>query len=258
MPEDKNVTSFDKEPEENQEPSATEVAIQKQNPPTEVAAPGAAPGAYSSAGLGGEWDESDLKTPYLQLVQKTGKLSDEFNSGSFVFNKECVVADGKSPMRMTVLSATKYYEEDIPFDAEEIPQRFSTVAEAREAGFTKEWGASNRVKEVASLIVLVPVTQEHALFNPSDEICKEFGCEPGQGFARAMYILQGSGYTSAAKPIVTAVMAGHLRNGCHLGGWDVTSDLKSDQRNSWFVPKVRSAGLYASNAVKWLEAEVLI
>ncbi len=233
-------------------------ALATQEKPQDAAAPaisksgggGAlAPALPPVQGLDGEWGAGDIQIPRLSLVQKSGNLADnpEFQPGCYVFNKEIVVGDGKEPFAVTALSARKYYMEELPFDEEAMPQIFDRLEDARKAGFTLEWDTEEpRVKECADLVVLLPVPKEYATF--------EYG---GQGYARALWTLVSSAYNSAARPIATAAMCGHLRGGLHLGGWELTSDLRKNQRNSWYVPVVRAQGLHAPEFIQFLEEEVL-
>ncbi len=199
-------------------------------------------------GLTGEWGTKDIQIPRLSLVQKSGTLADEFPKGSFVFNKELVVGDGNQSFELTILSARKYYMEDLPFgESDEMPRIFDRLEDARAAGFTTEWDSDRpRVKEAADLVVLVPMPLDHATFS--------FG---GNGYTRALWTLVSSAYNSAAKPMVTAAVCGHLRDGVHRGGWDVTSSLRSNQRNSWYVPVVRARGLHQEEFLEFIESEVL-
>lgn len=199
-------------------------------------------------GLTGEWGTGDIQIPRLSLVQKSGTLADEFPKGAFVFNKELVVGNGSEPFELTVLSAKKYYLEDLPFgESDELPQVFERLEDARAAGFTTDWNTDlPRVKEAADLVVLVPVPLEHATVTHGDK-----------GYARALWTLVSSAYNSAAKPIVTAAVCGHLREGIHRGGWDVTSALRTNQRNSWYVPVVRARGLHDEVMRTFIEENVL-
>lgn len=201
-----------------------------------------------TTGLAGEWGTADIQISRVALVQKSGTLADEFPKGAFVFNKEIVVGNGDKPFEMTVLSARKYYIEDLPFgESEDMPQIFDRLEDARAAGFTTDWDSDRpRVKEAADLVVLIPVVDSHATFS----FC-------GQGYARALWTMVSSAYNSAAKPIATAAVCGHLRDGLHMGGWNVTSSIRTNQRNSWYVPVVRPCGLHTAEFVQFLEAEVL-
>lgn len=199
-------------------------------------------------GLTGEWGTGDIQIPRLSLVQKSGTLADEFPKGAFVFNKELVIGDGNQPFDITVLSARKYYQEDLPFgESDELPRVFERLEDARAAGFTTDWDSNlPRVKEAADLVVLIPVPLEYATVRFND-----------RGYTRALWTLVSSAYNSAAKPIVTAAVCGHLREGIHRGGWDVTSALRTNQRNSWYVPVVRARGLHQSTFLNFVEESVL-
>ena len=95
----------------------------------------AAISAYNGPG-GSGWDVEDIRIPYFSLVQKTGTLSNEFDPGGFVFNKELWIGDGKEPVQITVLRADKYFVEDCEFDPEIRPKRFNTREEFLAEGFS--------------------------------------------------------------------------------------------------------------------------
>ena len=239
------------------QPGGTAIAVAPTNETSESQAPVGKQEAQALApvtttpptiGLTGEWGTKDIQVPRLSLVQKSGTLADDFPKGSFVLNKELVIGDGNHPFVLTVLSARKYYQEDLPFgESDELPRIFDRLEDARAAGFTTDWDSNQpRVKEAADLIILIPVPEDRASFHYQ-----------GQGYSRALWTLVSSAYNSAAKPIVTAAVCGHLREGIHRGGWDVTSTLRTNQRNSWYVPTVRARGAHTPEFIGFIEASVL-
>jgi hypothetical protein len=214
--------------------------------------------------LEGEFGSSDIQLPYLSLVNKTGQLSNEFTPGHFVYNKQVVVADGKAPMPITVLGMKKDYVEDIDFDADIMPRTFAKLADAQSEGYSIEYEAEKRVKPRACMLTLVPVPDDYGQYFLPIELMEEWGEyagkvveEPPTAFALAMWIVQSSAYTSVAKPVATARMSGHLRDGLHHGLWLLQSELKSYKQNSWMAPRIRAAGKHSPDFIKWLEAEVL-
>jgi hypothetical protein len=207
--------------------------------PTEIS-------SYNGPG-GSGWDVQDIRIPYLSLVQKTGTLSNEFTPGSFVFNKEFVVADGKEPIEITVLRADKYFVEDIDFDPDIRPKRFNTRDEFLAEGYSLEYGAEMKVKEAAELVVLVPVATEHAVFSYEDD-----------SFVRAAWICQSSAFGTVGRTVATAMIAGHLRDGIHKGKWALTSELRSSKAMTWYVPIIRSLGRHDDKFLSFLEEQCIL
>ena len=203
--------------------------------------------SYNGPG-GSGWDVQDIRIPYLSLVQKSGNLSNEFSPGSFVFNKELVVADGKEPVEITVLRADKYFVEDIDYDPDIRPKRFNTREEFLAEGYSLSYEAEMRVKEAAELVALIPVEEQHAVFTAGD----------GQGYVRAAWICQSSAFGTVGRTVATAMMAGHLRDGVHKGKWALTSELRSSKAMSWFVPIVRSMGRHEADFLEFVETQCIL
>ena len=231
-------TSFKKAPEK-EETETTELAT----------SPNAELHAYNGPG-GSGWDVEDIRIPYFSLVQKTGTLSNDFDPGGFVFNKEILVGDGKEPLEITVLRADKYFVEDCEFDPEIRPKRFNTRDEFLAEGFSLEYEAERRVKEAAELVVLIPVDVEHATLTKGEG-------KKAEGFVRALWIVQSSAFKTVGRTVATAMMAGHLKDGVHKGKWALTSELRSNKSMSWFVPTIRSMGRHDEDMLAFLEEQCI-
>jgi hypothetical protein len=224
------------------------------------------PAAEFGAGtLEGEFDQSDIQLPYLSLVNKTGQLSNDFTPGSFVYNKEVVVGDGKEPILVTALSMKKDYVEDIEFDSEIMPRTFARLADAEAEGYSLDYEAEKRVKPRACILTLVPVPEDYGTFFAPDELTeflaeqadKLFKGKPKTSWALAMWIVQSSAYNAVAKPLATARMGGHLREGLHHGPWLLQSELRNYKNNSWYAPRVRPGGKHSQAFVDWVESTIL-
>lgn len=215
--------------------------------------------------LDGEWGQEDIQIPYLSLVNKSGQLSDEFKPGSFLYNKEVEVGDGKTPILITALTMKKDYVEDIPFDPEVMPRSFERLAEAKAEGYSLDFNADKRVKPRARILTLVPVPEGYGTFFTPDHLteyvtdkCKRvLDQQPPASWALAMWILQSSAYNAVAKALATAKMGGHLQEGLHHGPWLLTSELRSNRQNSWFTPKVKAAGKHSKEFAQWVQEEVM-
>ena len=82
----------------------------------------------------GEFSRRDLTIPKLNLVNKTGELSNTFPAGSFLYNREVVLGDGKKPCQITITRMAKFYLQDLPYGSGEMPKNFSTLRDVRAAG----------------------------------------------------------------------------------------------------------------------------
>jgi hypothetical protein len=201
-----------------------------------------------NSSMEGEFDMRDIQIPRLSQVQKVGNLSDSFAPGAFVYNKEVVVSDGKTPMKLIVAKVTKKFIESLPFGSEAIARVYNRVEDARADGLVYGVkGAENAVVEFADMIVLLekPETANEAadaLFTSEFE---------GKSYGLALWTLRSSAYSAAAKPVITTVMQNKsLRAGTWT--WDLTSELRKNGQNSWYVPKIRISGKTKPELVDYL------
>lgn len=226
-------------------------------------------GLTGASGIQGDFDRDDLVIPYLNVVAKTGNLSDTFTPGHIVYNKEVVVSDGKKPIIVTALSLKKYWEEKLDADewGDVSARRFDSYDEALAEGYSKDYDSEKRVIPVASIMVLVPIDRDYASIEAPlnlHECIKEqtkrvFNGEPVFAYTRAIYIARGSAYRNVAMPLITATSMGHLRKGkIHHGGFALTTKLDSFKNNSWWAPKLSSAGKHTPEFIRWLDEEVIL
>lgn len=198
-----------------------------------------APAIVQSAPRGslhGQFDMSDVRASYLSLVGKTGKLSDTFHAGSFIFNKDILVGDGKKPMEIVVVDIFKKFVQDLPFGSSERPKEFTgdkAYLDAQAAGFILGKGPDCVVKK-ATLYILIPQPE-----NISEDNAPYFPFEAaGKKWAYCRWDLKGSSYSGAGKDII-----GHtgrvLNDQSELIYWQLTSELIPNPQNSWWAPKVR-------------------
>src|SRR6266446_5570810 len=83
----------------------------------------------------GSWSRSDIRLPRINLVQKSSdsKLINAFGIGSFVFNREVKLSDGKSPLTITVVQLDKDLQQKLPWGSKEEPLVCRTPEEVRKA-----------------------------------------------------------------------------------------------------------------------------
>jgi len=190
----------------------------------------------------GEFSSRDLRIPRLNLIAKTGKLSDKFpkSVGGFLYDQEVVVADGTTPLEMVVLRFQKFYMEklDLDDDSEAMPRIFNRASEVRTNGGTLDYDAAARgegalFKDAANITCLIKSpSKDHPLFPIDIE---------GNQYGLALWLVANSAYTTAGKTIFTyGQMA--LKGGFERRFIKATSEIKSNARGSWYIPKIVLGG----------------
>ena len=197
--------------------------------------------SFDECGVEGEITTADLKFPRLNLVQKIGNLSNDFDAGCIVFDKAIVLSTKAQALDLTVLRLKKQYQEVLPYGSEDHPRVFNTMAEVREAGGTTERGTNGILfAEMATIQVAIkrpegcPEDQE-ALF------CEEFN---GEQYALGLWTLAKTAYTSAGKTLITKAMNQLKSAGILSGQWSVTVELRNSDKYSWFVPIFKLVGTH--------------
>lgn len=202
---------------------------------------------YVDNGVEGEISPGDIRLPRINLVQRVGDLCNDFHPGSFLFNKEVLLSEGKNPIEITALRLKKVYQQNLPYGSQETPVSFNTAAEMQEFGGSLVYGADNPFGEVAHVQVAIvrPVDcpeEMEALFH------YDFN---GKCYALAIWTLKSSGFTSVGKTLITAANT-LLRSGLHTGKYMLTSELRKKAQNSWFVPLVKFAGKHSAEEAAFL------
>jgi hypothetical protein len=205
--------------------------------------------APTGNGIEGEISRNDIKLPRINLVQKVGDLSNLFSPGIFLFNKEVILSNGKTPFEVTVLRLRKQYQQDIPYGSEEMPQSYDTADEVLASGGSLKWGDDNYYKEIAHV--------QLAMEKPSDCPSELEGLFPhvfeDKQYGVAIWTLTGSAFTSAGKTLITAAYT-LLKAGLHTGKFAVTSEIKKNAKNSWYAPVLKFAGKHSPEAVAFFES----
>lgn len=230
--------------EEAVEETSTELAV------TETASTSLTVRASVDGQIQGEFSHRDLIIPRLNLVNKTGDLSNQFAPGSFVYNKEIVLGDGKKPTPITILRLVKFYIQDVPYGSGEMPKNFASIRDVREAGGALAGDAdveegTDTYSEAMTCIVLVKSpAKEHPLF-PYD-----FN---GDYYARAQWLLTKSAYRATGRKIFTDSQ-GPLREGIDTAAYELTSSLRTSSVASWYVPTVKLATKHTPEFVEFVRS----
>ncbi len=177
----------------------------------------------------GDFTANDVRIPYLGICQKSGNMMDDHPEwlGHFIYDKS--VDLGKT-VSVIFFKVKKFFEESVPYGSDTIPQKFDTLAEAREAGV--------EFKDCANLDVLVEVPSD---FDGAEEI-------EGKFYTPARYTVRSTAYGATVKILMKDTsfrLRGNLRSGCYK----LEVEKKTNGSNSWFAPKLVANG-FSSQAVQ--------
>lgn len=184
--------------------------------------------------LEGEFLPQDFVLPRLHLVQSVGPLSETFQPGAIVYNKEITLTDGTTPVSLTVLRIRKQYQENLAYGGDEMPRVFDTLDEVRAVGGWIDWRDNQRPPYSPILNALVLVKSpfgDHPMF-PHRHGDAAYGL--------ALWTLRSTAFTRAGKAIITASQFA-LRDGLHRGEWALTSRREKIGLNFVHVPVLRHA-----------------
>lgn len=202
--------------------------------------------------VGGSIDARDLIIPRFNIVQGVGPLSENFDSGDIVLNKEVLIASKGEPASLTVLSIRKTYEERLPYDPNgPRPVVYETLEQVVEAGYWVDWrnNAPPPVKEVATALVLVRKPDDVESLSFSVELEEEL-------FALAVWTMRGTAYTRAAKKIFSANQIELAHTGLMTGLWELTTAKESINGNPIAVPILRLVGRNTPERVELIKSNL--
>ena len=206
-----------------------------------------------ASGIVGEVSMRDIKLPRLNLVQKVGSLADNFQPGSIVFEKTFVLSDGKieNALDLTPLQLRKQYQRKTAWgegDTSEQPEVYDTVEQVRAAGGSLQYGDENYFQEIAHIAFAVKMPEK---LEAPDELVDLFPHTFGDAlYAVVMWTVASSSYTALGKRIISD-SAMTLRNGLHTGHYLVSSEIRKNARNSWYVPRASFAGKHTAEATEF-------
>ena len=204
----------------------------------------------NDAGLAGDFDQSDINLPRINIVAKTSALVDEgFTPGAIVLNKEAMLTLKDKPLRVIVTAMVKQFQEDVDWGSEELPKVFNTEEEVYSAGYSLEWGSTNMCRPIAHITMLVEAPE-----GLEEDALELFPYEnDGKYYAMAIYTASKSAYKPTAKEIATyATFA--KGQGVWTTAWNLTSKLRTEGDVSWFTPSMKRAGRLSEGELKFVES----
>jgi hypothetical protein len=201
------------------------------------------------AGLAGDWTQSDVNLPRINIVAKTSQLVDDgFTPGAIVLNKEAELVLKDQPLNVIVLSSIKQYQEDVPWGEDRAPRVFNSEAELEAAGFSTEWGSPNLCRPMAHITMLIEAPE--GLDDAAEELFPyEFN---DKLYAMAVFTASKSAYKTTAKEIATFA-AFAQGAGVWTTLWKLTSKLRTEGDVSWFSPALKRAGRLDAELLSFVE-----
>lgn len=198
----------------------------------------------------GEFSRRDLTIPKMNLVNKTGELSNQFAPGSFIYNREILLGDGKKPALITIMRIAKFYLQDVPYGSGEMPKNYTTLRDVRAAGGALagdpdvEEGTDTYSEAITAIVLVKAPTQAHPLFP------FEFA---GGHYALAQWLLTKSAYKATGRKIFTDSQIA-LRDGIDTAAYELTSTLRTNSAGSWYVPTVKLATRHTPEFVEFVRS----
>ena len=205
----------------------------------------------SGSGVEGDLDLDDIRMPRVNLMQKSSKLVDEtdFQPGQILLAREAVIADRSKSVDVTVLHQKVQYQEKVEWGSDITPNVFNTKREVLAAGGSFEWGSDSYYQTIAHMTLLIRkpehVDEQHDPLFPFHF--------KGEDYALALYTVSSSGYTSAGKEVNTAAQF-YAKDGIWKLGWELSSELKKNSNNSWYVPILKRTGRHDAEFVEFVES----
>lgn len=202
----------------------------------------------------GDVSATDIQLPRLSLVYGVGKLSAEFNPGSFVLAGENLLVQKNEPLNVIILQATQYWKEYTTkemFDNGQLPRSFTTAAEVHEAGGTTEWNGpvGPTFKRAMQLKMLIE--------QPANVICGLFGVTIGDTkYAPAKWDVDKSAYTRIG-PVVNSAARFTLAEKGLLGAvfeLRTKSETSKKSGNVVVVPTIKIARFNTDETIAEIKA----
>ena len=238
--------------------SAEESAIPATVPTSDLC-PQTSGAAPAIGALAGDFGEEDFRLPRINIVQSVGPLSEDFDPGAIVLNKDIVVLPASSdpkvwsdPLNVTILNAKKQFQESLPYDSDEMPDTVDTLEEVQERGGWLDWRNDEKPPWRPMLTALILIE------SPTEEMAEEFSIQgtDGKAYELALWTMKGSAYSRAGKAINTSARFA-LRNKetglaeLHKGKWTLQVRREKLGTNLVYVPRLRQHGKHADEFIEF-------
>jgi hypothetical protein len=196
----------------------------------------------------GEFNNRDIRLPYLRIVQKISDDAATYGAGSLLFNGEVKIATEGQPIKMTFLAMNKSYEEKLPMQSEKRPLVCDTAEEVLKAGGSFNPKDPHYFAEVAMLQV---VLERPEGLSEQDSLLFPYQAPNKKWYAMALWTARGTAYGQTA-PILYTASLNFLADGLYQGEWSVSTDKRTNSKGSWHVPSLRFNGKHEGEMLDFM------
>jgi len=177
----------------------------------------------------------DLQIPYVNVIAKTGKMSDMFpkNVGEYLYDGTTLAG---ASINAYLVGFKPYYIEKTGEDSEEMPRKFDTIDEANKAGYYDDFQSEHRVVPAAFLEMFIEAKQDSDLASWGSFVVGD------NSYIAARMEVKARGFKNVGGKIDTMRVMGALRDGLHLKKLTLGSELAEYNSMSWYVPNLKVGG----------------
>lgn len=207
----------------------------------------------------GEFDANDLDRAMLQIVAKTGDLSNIFTSGDILLNKEVVICGitpkGTTPpisIEVTAVAIKKRYQNDLDIDGGEMGDTVDKATQVLERGGKlgyrpfKEKEATEYWKPILQVVFLIKMP---ANLSAAGQALFPFVIE-GASYALVGYTARAkTAYNGIAKQLIGAKQA---KGSVRTTTWNLSTKGENFENKSWIQPLLRAAGPTSEAVLKFI------
>lgn len=201
------------------------------------------------SGVQGEINQTDIRLPRVNLVQKMSETAEIFKFGDIIFEKTVKIGDLNSPVKITVLGIKKQYQQDLPYGSEEMPQLFDTSEEVRQAGGSVVRGGDNYFAEIAHIRMVIEAPE-----SLGEEELEYFPYAfNDKYYAQAVITVGRSAYGTFAKPLITHAF-NTLKDGLWNGKFELHADQKKSPKGTYVVPVPAYKGKHDAETAEFFKS----
>jgi hypothetical protein len=195
----------------------------------------------------------DVTLPRLNIVQKVGELSDNFEHGAIIFNNDQVLP---RPVKVLVLGfAKKRFVEKVEGGGRGMI--VDSEAEVVQAGGTLDYNEAKATdkplfQRLATALLLIECPEGVDKLNFPHEY-------NGKNYAVGVWNMKGTAYTNGAKIIFTARKLGALRGaaGYRSAFWTTDTKLTKRENNSYYIPVLKLSEVTTAEFRDWITNSVV-
>lgn len=208
---------------------------------TAPASAGIVPASHYAGSIEGDVDESDLRRPRLNIVQKSSKLHGDFKFGDVVLNKQFAVlpvADslaGKAA-KVIVVHARKYFQENVEYG--ETSRMFQNKEAVFAAGLFLDERKKGGASKIGDMYMLIE-KPEGAI---PEEAAALFSIEiGGKNYASAVLTVKSIAYDRTMGKLIDADKT-FAKDGLWKFGWNLAVTKQVYDKGEAFQPSLRVTG----------------